>query len=201
MLVGGVALSAVMIGLFVWFVHTMMAAKGTKKERQVQVVQIIRPPPPPPPDQPPPPPPEKIDQPLPQDRPEPAPNDAPAPSEQLGLDASGTAGSDAFGFAARKGGSDLIGTGGAPFAWYQSKIADAVRERLAGVSIPSKKSVSIKVWTEADGHVKEIRLAQSTGNPELDKKIQTALGSLKQISEARPIEMPELSILTIVPRG
>jgi protein TonB len=200
MFTGSTALALALIGLFVWFVHTMMLSKSTKKERQVQVVQIIQPPPPPPPEQPPPPP-EKIEEVLPQDKPEPTPADQPALAEQLGLDAAGTAGSDAFGFAARKGGTDLIGTGNAPFAWYQSKIADAVRERLAGLSMPPKKSVSVKVWTEPDGHVKEIKLSQSTGNVDLDKKIQTALAMLKQISEARPLEMPELTILTIVPHG
>ena len=65
----GAIIAVLLVAGFVWFVRTMMASKTSKPERQVQVVQIIRPPPPPPSDQPPPPPPEKTEQALPKDLP------------------------------------------------------------------------------------------------------------------------------------
>jgi periplasmic protein TonB len=199
--IGGL-LGALMIAGFIWFVHTMLAAKTKKAERQVQVVQIIKPPPPPP-DQPPPPPPEKTEEPLPQDEPEPAPTDEPVPQEQLGLDAEGAAGGDAFGLAARKGGSDLVGgSGNAAFAWYTNRLKDAVVERLTADSkIGSKKfSVSVRVWIESDGRVREVKLVSTTGNRELDQRIEAALASLTRLSDAPPLEMPQPVSLKIVSR-
>jgi periplasmic protein TonB len=201
--VGGALVAVVLIALFVAFVHSMLAAKTNKKGRQVQVVQIIRPPPPPPPDQPPPPPPEKTEEALPKDEPEPTPDQQQAPSEQLGVDAEGTAGGDAFGLAARRGGSDLIGSGGAAFAWYTGKLKDEVLDRLSNdKGISSKKfSVSVRVWIEPDGRIKEIKLTTSTGNADLDKKIELVMDSLKRLSEAPPLEMPQPISLKIVSRS
>jgi periplasmic protein TonB len=200
---GGGLIVAVLVGLFVWFVHTMLAGKSNKQERTVQVVQIIRPPPPPPPDQPPPPPPEKTEEPLPKDEPEPTPDQSPAPSEQLGVDAEGTAGGDAFGLAARRGGSDLVGSGGAAFAWYTGKLKDEVLERLSDdKGISSKKfSISMRVWIDTDGRIKEIKLTTSTGSPELDKKIELAMTAIKRMSEAPPLEMPQPISLKVVSRS
>jgi protein TonB len=200
-ILGGV-IAVLLIAGFVWFVQTMMAGKSKKPERQVQVVQIIKPPPPPP-DQPPPPPPEKTEEPLPKDEPEPAPADEPAPQEQLGLDAEGAAGGDAFGLAARKGGSDLVGgSGGAMFAWYTNRLKEAVVEKLSGdTKIGSKKfSVSVRVWIEPDGRVKEVKLVSTTGDRELDKRIEASLSSLTRMSDAPPLEMPQPVSLKIVSR-
>jgi protein TonB len=201
-LAGGVAGLLLTVG-FVWFVRTMMAAKTNKPGRQVQVVQIIRPPPPPP-DQPPPPPPEKTEVPLPKDVPEPVPDNQPAPADQpLGIDAEGSAGGDAFGLAARRGGSDLVGgSGSAPFAWYTNRITDAIRERLA--SVPCAKSargsLSIHVLMEADGRIKQVQLATTTGNRQMDQCIDTALTSMPRISDPLPPGMPEQVNVKIVSR-
>lgn len=201
LIIGGL-LGVLMIAGFVWFVHTMMAGKTKKAQRQVQIVQIIKPPPPPP-DQPPPPPPEKTEEPLPKDEPEPAPTDEPAPQEQLGLDAEGAAGGDAFGLAARKGGSDLVGgSGNAAFAWYTNRLKDAVVERLSADSkIGSKKfSVSVRVWIESDGRIREVKLVSTTGNRELDQRIEASLTALTRMSDAPPLEMPQPVSLKIVSR-
>ena len=201
-LIAGGVIGALLIAGFVWFVHTMMAGKDKKADRQVQVVQIIKPPPLPP-DQPPPPPPEKTEEPLPKDEPEPTPQDEPAPQEQLGLDAEGAAGGDAFGLAARKGGSDLVGgNGSAAFAWYTNRLRDAVSEKLGADSkIGSKKfSLSVRVWIEPDGRVREVKLVTTTGNRELDQRIEAALASLTRMGEAPPLEMPQPISLKIVSR-
>ncbi|HEY2633746.1 MAG TPA: TonB C-terminal domain-containing protein [Steroidobacteraceae bacterium] len=201
-LAGGVFGLLLILG-FVWFVHTMMAGKTNKSWRQVQIVQVIRPPPPPP-DQPPPPPPEKTEVPLPKDVPEPVPDNQPAPADQpLGLDAEGAAGGDAFGLAARRGGSDLLGgTGTAPFAWYTSRITDAIRERLSSVACAksAKGSLSVHVMLEASGRIKQVQLATTTGNPRVDQCIDTALTSMPAMSDPLPPGMPEQVNLKIVSR-
>jgi protein TonB len=188
---------------FVWFVRSMMVGKTAKPWRHVQVVQVIRPPPPPP-DQPPPPPPEKTEVPLPKDVPEPVPDNTPAPSDQpLGLDAEGTAGGDAFGLAARRGGSDLVGgTGSAPFAWYTNRISDAIRERLSSVACAksAKGSLSVHVLMQADGKIKQVQLATTTGNTGVDQCIDSALTSMPAMSDPLPPGMPEQVNLKIVSR-
>jgi len=192
--IAGAVFGLLLVVGFVWFVRTMMAGKISKPNRQVQVVQIIRPPPPPP-DQPPPPPPEKTEVPLPKDKPEPTPDEQQPPPEQpLGIDAQGTAGSDAFGLAARSGGSDLIGgTGTAPFAWYTNRIRDVVQERLAAAPCThaAKGSLSIHVFVEADGRVKQIKLATTTGDQKLDRCVDAALTSITRMNDPAPPGLPE----------
>ncbi len=202
-IVGGALIAVVLISGFVSFVHTMMTSKTGKKERQVQIVQIIRPPPPP--DQPPPPPPEKTEEALPRDEPEPKPDEPQqAPADQpLGLDAAGSAGGDAFGLAARRGGSDLVGgTGTTPFAWYTRRITDAIRDRLASVECArsAKGSLSFHLILEASGKIKQVQLSTSTGNPKVDQCIDSALSSMPPMSEPPPPGMPEQINLKVVSR-
>jgi protein TonB len=200
---GGIFGILLLVG-FVWFVRTMMASKTGKPGRQVQVVQIIRPPPPPPPDQPPPPPPEKTEVPLPKDEPQPAPDEQQAPEQPLGIDAEGSAGGDAFGLAARSGGSDLIGgNGSAPFAWYTNRIRDVVQERLAAAACTraAKGSLSIHVFVEADGRVKQIKLATTTGDQKLDRCVDTALTSITRMNDPAPPGLPEQITMQIAFRS
>lgn len=188
---------------FVLFVHAIMASKATKPDRKIQTVQIIRPPPPPPDQPPPPPPPEKTETVLPKDEPEPTPDQTPAPAQSLGLDADASAGSDAFGLAARRGGSDLIGGNGtAPFAWYTNRISDVIRDRLAAAPCTksAKGSLTVHLLLEADGRVKQIKLATTTGNPKTDECIDTALASITRMSDPVPPGMPEQVNLKIVAR-
>jgi len=199
----GAVFAVLLILGFSWFVRTMMAKKSGKPERMVQVVQVIRPPPPPP-DQPPPPPPEKTDEPLPKDAPEPTPDQQQSPPDQpLGVDAEGSAGGDAFGLAARPGGRDLVGGNGtAPFAWYTNRIADAIRERLAAVACAksAKGSLSLHVLLGADGGIKQVQLATTTGNHQIDQCIDTSLTSMPRMSDPPPPGMPEQVNVKIVAR-
>lgn len=199
-LVAGAVIAIVLLAGFASFVRTMLSGKSAKTQRQVQIVQIIRPPPPPP-DQPPPPPPEKTQEPLPPDKPDETPPDqADAPPAALGLDADGAAGADAFGLAARKGGSDLIGGNGtAAFAWYTNRIKDAITERLqANSKLAGKKySTSVRVWIDPDGSMR-VKLATTTGNRETDEGIEAALSGSMRMGDAPPLEMPQPVSLKIV---
>lgn len=203
-LVGIALLVLLLAGGAVYFIHGVISNKDKTPPHVVENVTLIRPPPPPdetPP--PPPPPPEKVDEPLAQDEPPPAPDNAPAPSPQLGLDAEGTAGGDSFGLASRPGGSEITGTGGAVFAWYTGKLKNEVSDRLsADEKLRGKKySVAVRIWIEADGRIRDVRVVNGTGNRELDNAIAADLGALGRLSESPPLEMPQPVSLQIISRS
>jgi periplasmic protein TonB len=206
-LVIGVVVILVGLLAFVSFVRDF-AKKPEKPEREVpQVVNIVRPPPPPeqPPPPPPPPPEEKIEEPLPQDAPEPeAADDAPSLDEQLGLDAEGVAGGDGFGLAARRGGSDITGSGsGAAFAWYTGMLKDSVLDALSDDERIRKGDyrITVRIWLDPDGAIERVSLTDSTGNADLDSAIENALRRVGRVRQAPPLEMPQPVTLRIVSRG
>ena len=200
---GGLLLVLMLVGGAVWFVHHIVSGKENKPPRVVENVTLIRPPPPPDEPPPPPPPPEKVEEPLPQDEPPPSPDNTPAPTPQLGLDAEGSAGGDSFGLAARQGGSDITGTGGAVFAWYTGKLKNAVSDCLQGdEKLRGKKySFSVKIWIDADGRLKEVRPISGTGNREMDNAITANLSSRCKFGDAPPLEMPQPVTMQIVSRS
>lgn len=201
--IAGAVIVLAVVGWLVWMIRGLMQDKPQTPKRQVaQVVKIVRPPPPPPEPPPPPPPPEeKIEEPLPQETPEEAPPDEAAPQEQLGIDAEGVAGGDGFGLAARRGGRDLVGGGGAMFAWYTSRLKDAILELLTDDERirRGKYQVTVRVWLANDGRVERIRLQSSTGNRELDTAIEDVLQKAQRMDEP-PLEMPQPVTLRIVSR-
>jgi protein TonB len=201
LLIGSLVVVAV-VGLLVWAVHSLLQKPAKTQRQMTQIVKIVRPPPPPPDQPPPPPPPDKIDEPLPKDTPDEKPAEDAPQSEQLGLDAEGVAGGDGFGLAARKGGRDLLG-GGAAFAWYTTIVKDSVLEVLSEDERIRRGSysVTVKVWVSNDGRVENVKLASSSGNPQLDAAIASALGKLGKVREGPPLEMPQPVTLKIVSRG
>ncbi len=201
-ILGGLAIALLIVG-FIWFVDKMMSMKSSKAERQVQNIQIIRPPPPPPPppDQPPPPPPEKVEQPLPQDKPAPTPDEPDQqPPDTLANDGPATAGGDAFGMHQGAGGPLIGGTGTAPFAWYTTRMRDAIRERLSASPCikAAKGSISTRIVVAADGHVKQINLTTSTGNPRVDECVEKALAGYTSVGTEPPRDMPEAVEMRVV---
>jgi protein TonB len=204
-LIVGLLVVLVLVGASVWFIRGFMAHKNEKPARSVQNITVIRPPPPPPPEQtPPPPPPEKVQEPIPQNEPEPTPDNSPTPQpQQLGLDAEGSAGDDGFGLAARKGGSDIVGSGGAAFAWYTGKLKDEVTDRLSNdAKLRGKRySVGVRIWLESDGRIRDIKMTSGTGNRELDSAISSDIAALGRLSASPPLEMPQPISLQIISRS
>jgi protein TonB len=200
-LLGGVAIVALVVGGLIWLIVDMQKDVDKPKRQVAQTVNVIRPPPPPPEPPPPPPPPEeKIEEPLEQETPEEAPPDEAAPAEQLGLDAEGVAGADGFGLAARKGGRDLLGTGGAAFAWYTSSLKDRIQEILSEDERirRSKYQVTVSVWVRNDGSIEQVKLRSTSGNRELDQAIEEKVMRMYRSQEAPPLEMPQPVTLRIV---
>jgi TonB family protein len=186
----------------VWLVRHFLASAPPAQKKVVQEIRIIRPPPeelPPPP--PPPPPEEKVDIPEPQDEPEPTPSDEPPPSEQLGLDAEGTAGGDGFGLAARKGGRDLLASGGSAYTWYGGLLKNEILVQLQQDqrTRAGSYSVGIRLWVRQDGSVERIALTQSSGDKERDRAIEAAVGRIR-LAQSPPADMPQPVTLRIVSR-
>jgi periplasmic protein TonB len=200
----GLTVTTLAVGAFA-LVRSFLASPPSQPKQVVQVVQLIRPPPPPPdlPPPPPPPPDEKVDVPDPQDKPDPTPSNQPPPGEQLGLDAEGSAGGDEFGLAARKGGRDLLATGGSAYAWYAGLLKDEILDLLSGDKRAhnGEYSVIVRVWVRNDGTVDRVRIAQSSGNRERDQAIESALSRITRLQQAPPADMPEPISLRIVSRG
>ena len=112
-------------------------------------------------------------------------------------------GGDAFGLAARKGGHEITGSGGAVFAWYTQILKDAIVERLAGDrTLRSKKfTIGVRIWIAPDGQVQNARLATSSGNHDVDGAVEAVLARLGKLREAPPLEMPQPITLKILSRS
>jgi periplasmic protein TonB len=202
--IGALAVTTIGVGAIALVRNFLHTPPGQPKPL-VQQIQLIRPPPPPPdlPPPPPPPPEEKVAVPDPQDKPDPQQSDEPPPGEQLGLDAEGSAGGDEFGLAARKGGRDLLASGGSAYAWYAGLLKNEILDRLNSekAAHSGDYSVVVRVWIRNDGTVDRVRIAQSSGNRERDQAIETALARITRLSQAPPADMPEPISLRIVSRG
>lgn len=206
-LVRNIAIGVVLVlgGVTVWSLRDFLQDSPVKQKKVAQQIQIIRPPPPPP-DQPPPPPPppeEELVKLNDQPEPDPTPSDEPPPGEQLGLDADGAAGGDAFGLVGRKGGRDLLASGGSALAWYGGLLKNEIAARLQDIKAArtGAYSVSVHVWVRADGAIERIQLAQSTGDKERDRAIESALARIDRVSQGPPADMPQPVNLRIVSRG
>jgi protein TonB len=188
----------------VLLIRHFLAGAPPAQKKVAQEIHIIRPPPEEQPPPPPPPPEEKVDIPDPQQQPEPdpTPSNEPPPAD-LGLDADASAGSDGFGLAARKGGRDLLATGGSALSWYAGLLKNAVLDGLQDERRAHSGSytVTVKVWVRQDGTIERIALAQSSGDKERDRAIEAALQRISRMPQAPPADMPQPVSLQIVSRG
>ena len=200
----GVLVTATAGGAAVYFIKQLIDEPATAPKQVVQQVRLIRPPPPPPEAEPPPPPPEveeEVDLPEPTPTPE-TPSDQPPPGELLGLDADGVAGGDGFGLAARRGGRDLLASGGDRFAWYAGMLKEDLLAFLADQrDLRSRAySVNVRLWLDGQGAVTRVALAGSTGDSALDQQLETLLASMSRVAEAPPADLPQPVQLRIVSR-
>jgi len=189
------ALSLVVFGSIYLFLTNLLAEEAKPVEQTLQV-QVFRPPPPPPPEIEEPPPPEmeqeEIDVPEPEALPDVPDLPEPPPTEMLGLDAEGVAGSDAFGLLANRGGQGLVG-GEGRFRWYAHRLTDHVNDHLSRLSELRSREYTARVllWVDENGRVERVRLADSTGDRELDRALRDALGDLKQFGRKPPQGLPQ----------
>lgn len=194
-----VAVSSLGAGAFALVRGILNSAPGQPK-KLIQEFHVVRPPPPPPDLPPSPPPPEEKVVPEREKPPDPTPSNEPPPGEQLGLDTQGGAGGDAFGLLGRKGGRDLLASGGSAFAWYAGLLKNEIIQQLGNEkqARSGEYSVIVRVWVRDDGTIDRVRILQSSGNRERDRAIESALSRITRVSQAPPADMPQPISLRIV---
>jgi protein TonB len=201
--VAGVLVTATAGGAAVYFMAQFMDTPAPQPKKIIQQVKLIRPPPPPPQIERPPEPEQlKEEVKLPESEPTPeTPSDQPPPGD-LGLDATGVAGGDGFGLVARRGGRDLLASGGNRFAWYGDRIKQDLISFLAEHrDIRSRAySVNVRLWLDGAGAVTRVSLTSSTGDETLDRELETLLGRMERVAEAPPADLPQPVQVRIVSR-
>ena len=199
--IAGVLVTASALGGVVYFISQFIDSPAPQPKKVVQQVQLIRPPPPPPVLEKPP---EeaqvKEDVPEPEPTPD-RPSDQPA-GDALALDADGVAGGDSFNLGSRRGGRDLLATGGDRFAWYAGMLkADLVSFLSDHPDIRARAySVNVRLWLDGRGAVTRVALGGSTGDRELDRKLEALLGGMERVAEAPPTDLPQPVQIRIVSR-
>jgi protein TonB len=202
-IVVGVLVTATTGSAAVYFIKQFIDSPPAQPKHVIQEVRLIRPPPPPPEVEPPPPPEveDKVDLPDPQPTPD-APSDQPPAGDLLGLDAEGVAGGDGFGLAARRGGRDLLASGGDRFAWYSGMLKQDLLSLLGdNRDIRARAySVNVRLWLDPKGAVTRVALANSTGDRDLDRRLNDLLTSMERVAEAPPEGLPQPVQIRIVSR-
>ena len=201
----GIALGVIaLVGAVVWLIVSNMGDSAKPTRKLIQQVQIIRPPPPPETPPPPPPEPEKVEVQEPeQPEPEVADAEQPPAGDQLGLDAEGVAGGDGFGLLGRKGGRDLLGSGGSDqYNWFGQIIKKDLIDKLAEIRDirRDRYSIDVHIWLAPDGRIQRFKMITSTGDKELDRDLVKALESLDRVSDVPPAGLPQPVRLRIVSR-
>jgi TonB family protein len=206
---GVVLLAALGAGAFFF-----SGGKGKTKKRNVQMVSLVPAPPPTPaptpPPTPPPPEPEPVEQPKnqpefveetkPDSPPEPEP-DAPAP---MGSNIQGDGPND-FGLQGRGGGGMIGGSGrgggggGSRFGWYAGRVQNAVASavRTHKTTRSARLSVKARIWVDGSGRVTRAVLEGSSGDPAVDRALQSEVLSGMTLSDPPPQDMPMPIVMRI----
>jgi outer membrane biosynthesis protein TonB len=181
---------------------------------RAQEVFIVRPMPPPPPTPPPPPPPKTVEPPkevvekmveqTPLDQPENKPDDRPKDSASPLTTSLTGPGNDGFGLGAGNGfgtGRGGTGGGGSRFGWYAGEVQQAIQDALNRNPVTNHAQFvqKTRIWADASGRLIRLRLAGSTGDPEVDRAIEAALTGL-QLPEPPPTDMPMPIVMRISAR-
>ena len=180
------------------------------------MVNIMPPPPPPPPTPPPTPPPPQPEQQKVEDKREdfveeakpedaPPPESAPEEAAPLGSNIQGE-GADSFGLRG-KGGSGMIGGigsgkgggGGTKFGWYAGQVQSRVVEALGKHRRTRSASLSVKVriWADNTGRITRATLEGTSGDPAIDRAIQSEILNGLQLQEPPPEDMPMPIVMRI----
>lgn len=214
-----IAASVAMVFLLAaaWTVKALISGDHSHRQRQVQMVTLVKPPPPPKIEEKPPEPEEEKEE-MVEPEPEEAPqemddatqDEAPA-GDDLGLDADGTAGADAFGLMGKKGGRSLIGGSGdrtlmQRYGWYTRMIQDEIRKKIndymannGGIPQGEHKAM-VYIVLDAEGRIVDFELRQGSGNAHMDQALKETLAGIR-MAEAPPEGMPRSLRLRVSSKG
>jgi protein TonB len=186
---GGLALLA----LLFWGLHSLSGGPAAPKRQTVKIALLPDVPPPPPP---PPPKEEKQPEPKVEQKPIDTPKqDKPPEPEQIKME--GPAGDAPSPFAGGVVKNDYIGgdigsameSAMAKYAYYTNRLTEHIQDDLSRKKLHSG-CVRVYLWIEADGTIRRYKLSGSSGDPENDRKLETAIADLGHVREAPPADMP-----------
>jgi len=132
--------------------------------------------------------------------------------DQLGVDSDAQAGFDSFGLRAKRGGRDLAldlgkpdrsGMGSGGFGSYSSLIANEIKSWLTKDDElrRSNYEVRVRVWLDPSGAVSGCKLADTTGDPALDRHIVERISTACIRGEPVPRDLPQPITVVIRSRG
>jgi len=187
-----------------------------KRKASVSMVSLmpVLPPPPPPTPQPTPPPQE---QPTPEtkqpefqaeEKPENAQMDEPKSEtpEEVSPLGSNIQGDGADGFGLRGSGNGIVGgkgngkgAGGTKWGWYAGQVQSRVVEALGKHrrTRSSTLSVKVRIWADSTGRITRATLDGTSGDPAVDKSIQSEILTGLQLQEPPPEDMPMPIVMRI----
>jgi TonB family protein len=178
----------------------------------VNIMPVLPPPPPPPPPTPPPPPPDQAEPPP--DAPEfveeaapdspPEPEAAPDAPEPMGSNIQGDGPPDGFGLVG-KGGGGLIGSrgqgggAGTRFGWYAGRVQNAVSAAVRNHKLTrtSRMSVKARIWVDRTGRVTRASIEGSSGDPAIDRALESEILNGAQLPDPPPDDMPMPIVMRI----
>lgn len=201
--IAGGMLLAVLAGVAMVYLLKDLGGSGPVKKKQVTRITVLpdTPPPPPPPKEEPKQPKEtrevKVDQPKPAEVPQ------PQQSEQLKME--GQAGDGPSPFAAGTvTRENAFGTGGRmAFSFYTNNLQRYLQEELAKDKRLRRADyrVRVRLWLAQDGAIQRVEISGSSGTPELDDSVRSALSAMPPVRERPPEGMPQPVHLRITNRG
>lgn len=191
------AVALVVLGLILWSVAGLFSPSHTKAKAAPKLTLVPdRPPPPPPkPEEKRPEPPKSEQREMKLDQPRDVPRQA--PSESLKMEGMAGDGPSAFQSGSvgnedlsRAGAGDFAGNG---FAIYAQGLKRRLEQSLAKVNalrgFPYR--VEVRVWIGAAGAISRAELVDSTGNPEVDALLRSALREVPALADVPPNGMPQ----------
>lgn len=203
----GVVIAALLGAVIWWGVHAMGQSHSGPKRQTVKIAVLSdTPPPPPPPPKEKPPEPEKQELKPQMQQEQVKPQEAPPAPAQLKMD--GPAGDGPSAFAAGqvateyKGGEIGFGNGGnrLQFALFTNKLTRHIQLALSkNKDVKFDFRVSVQVWLGANGAFQKVVLDSSTGDPQMDATLRSALTHLPPI-DGVPGNLPQPLLLRITNR-
>ena len=176
-----------------------------KRVMDTVAIKLVQPPPPPKVEPPPEPPKmveeQKIEPPV--DKPMDSPKDEPPPGP-LALDAKGGPGGDAFGLGGKAGGADFLnGGGGTRFGHFAILMQDRISKSLHDDDKlnAEKFRVTLKVWLSDLGKIQRVQVLHTTGDGDIDSRIEQVIGTMPTLPEAPPKDMPQPIVVRIGARA
>jgi protein TonB len=188
-----------------------MSKSTSAPQRQTARIAIVPntpPPPPPPPKEE-----KKVEQKenpkqVDADRPKPV---AQQPDEQIKMEGAGSdtglagigAGKVTSDYSGQKIGGGGGDAAGSRFAWYKAVVQQMVQTALQKNNKlrSTNYRVIVKIWLGADGVVSRAELSDSTGNPDMDERLRTALSQLPPFGERPPEGLPQPITMRLTTRS